>query len=54
MEIQKFDLLDQIWKRQAPQNDDDPLNKILEILDMESISINNMKWTFCIFETKKP
>ena len=34
------------WKRRAPGNDEDPLNKILEIMDMRSISIKIMKWKF--------
>ena len=28
----------QFWKRRAPKKDEDPLNQILEILDMRSIS----------------
>ena len=46
----------QLSKRRAPTNDEDPLNKILKILDMGSIYIyniyiyiyisNNMKWQF--------
>ena len=31
-------MFDQIWKTRAPNNDQDPSNKILEILDMEAIS----------------
>ena len=36
----------QFWKRSAPTNDEHPFNKFLEILDMRSISIKNMKWKF--------
>ena len=35
---QHLKLLDQIWKRQAPKNGEDPSKKILKILDMGSVS----------------
>ena len=34
------------WKRWAPENDEDPLNKILKILDMGSTCPENMEWKF--------
>ena len=37
-EIGNFEFLDQIWKRRAPNNDEDPSKQISEILDMGSIS----------------
>ena len=37
-EIHMFEFVDQIWKRWAPTNDEDPFNKFLEIFDMGSIS----------------
>ena len=49
-------MLEQIWKRRAPTNDEESFKQILEILDMRSISIKNMKWTFgkcCICTTLK-
>ena len=39
-------MFDRFWKRRAPKNDEDPLNKMLEILYMGSISIKHMEWTF--------
>ena len=38
LEIEKSEMLEQIWKRPAPKNDEKSLNKILNILDMRSIS----------------
>ena len=35
-----------IVEKTGTENPDDPFNKILEISDMGSISINNMKWKF--------
>ena len=35
-----------IWTRRAPNNGEYPFNKILEILDMVSISIKHMEWKF--------
>ena len=38
------------WKRWAPNNDEGPSKQFLEILDMGSKSIKNMKSAFGIFE----
>ena len=43
LEIQNFRMLDQIWKRRAPENDEDPRKQIWEILNMRSISIKKHK-----------
>ena len=45
-EIQNFEMLDQIRKRQAPSNNDNSLHKILKTLDMGSIAIKNMTCYF--------
>ena len=37
VKMQNFDMLDQIWKRWAPENDEGPRKEILKILDMGSI-----------------
>ena len=37
-EIQNVDMFYQIWKRQSPNNDEDPSKKFLKSLDMEPIS----------------
>ena len=36
----------QIWKRQAPKNDEDPSNQIFKILNMGPISIKKHEWIF--------
>ena len=36
----------QFWKRRAPENNEDPLNKISKILNMGPISIKNHEWIF--------
>ena len=41
-EINKYETSDQIRKKKAPKNDEDPSNTILKILDMRSISMKNM------------
>ena len=46
----------QFWKRQAPNNDEDSLNKYLNILDMVSISSRKHEidfWPYGISETLK-
>ena len=37
---------EQIWKRQAPKNDEDPSKTILEILNMEPISSRKHEMEF--------
>ena len=34
----------QFWKRQAPENDEDPFNKIFKILNIGTISIKKHGW----------
>ena len=36
----------QIWKRRAPENDEDPSNKIPKIMDMRPISAWKHEWIF--------
>ena len=36
----------EMLERQGPKNDEDPLNKILKILDMTSISTRKHGWDF--------
>ena len=42
-EIEDSNMLEHIWKRRAPGKDEDPSNKISEILDMISISIKKQE-----------
>ena len=44
-----FDFLEQVWKRRAPTNDEDPFNAILEILYMGQIFSRKHEISFCIF-----
>ena len=37
------EIVEQIWKRRAPENDADPFDKLLNILDMQSISTRDMQ-----------
>ena len=42
-----------LWKRRAPKNDEDPLNTILNIFDMGSISTKTREMKI-LFESTKP
>ena len=44
MEIRTFDLLDQIWKRRAPNNDEDPHEQSLKSWMWDQDLSKNMKW----------
>ena len=41
-----FKFFCQFWERRALKNDEDPCNKISEIMDMRSISIKKHEWIF--------
>ena len=49
LEIPNPEMLWQSWKRRAPENDEDPSNKILEILNSRSISITKIQMEIWLF-----
>ena len=57
-EIKNSESLEQIWKRWGPDNDEDPFQQILEILDMGPIPVSARKHEMEMWyqneETKKP
>ena len=46
LDICNFELLDQVWKRRAPTNDEDPSKKISKIWLWEQYLPENKKWKF--------